>query len=75
MLLLIFCLAQPVSALEIEAPAVPDSGERLMPKRAESFGEGLWQIVKASVGVMHPDIREASKLCLTAFGIDRKSVV
>lgn len=69
MLLLVFCLAQPVSALEIEAPTVPQSGESLMPKRAESFGEGLWQIVKASVGVIHPDIREAANLCLTSFGM------
>lgn len=69
MLLLVFCLAQPVAALEIEAPAVPESGENLMPRRAESFGEGLWQIVKASVGAIHPDIREAAKLCLSAFGM------
>lgn len=69
MLLLICLLAQPVSALEIEAPRVPKSGEALMPKRAESFGEGLWQITKAAVGLLHPDIREAAHVCLTAFGM------
>jgi len=69
MLLLVCLLAQPAAALEIEAPTVPKSGEALMPKRAESFGEGLWQITKAALGLIHPDIREAAKLCLSAFGM------
>jgi stage III sporulation protein AE len=69
MLLLVCLLAQPAAALELEAPAVPKSGEALMPKRAESFGEGLWQITKAAVGLIHPDLREAANLCLTAFGM------
>lgn len=69
MLLLLFLLAQPVSALELEAPTVPESGEALMPKRAESFGEGLWQITRATLGLIHPDIKEAANVCLTAFGM------
>jgi len=60
---LVFILALPVSAVEIEAPAVPESGERLMPE-AETFGEGLMMILKDLIPLIRPDLREASKVCI-----------
>jgi len=68
-ILLLFSMAQPVRALDLTAPTVPESGAEWMPERADSFGEGLWQLVKAAVGAIHPDIREAASVCLTVIGI------
>lgn len=64
MLLLAVLTAQPVSAAELTAPKVPDSVSDVMPERAESFGEGLWDLIQATVGVLHPDLREAAGVCL-----------
>lgn len=62
--LAIFLFAAPVSAAEITAPEVPQSGADLMPERAESFGEGLWEICKDAVSLIRPDLAEASGICL-----------
>lgn len=63
LMLVVSLTVQPVSAAEMTAPAVPKSGEDLMP-RAESFGEGLWQLVKAAIGLLRPDLKEAAGVCL-----------
>lgn len=67
--LLAIVLALPASAAEITAPQVPQSGEDLMPDRAESFGEGLWEIVKDAVGALRPDLAEASGICLSIIAV------
>ena len=41
-LFFIFTLSMPVQAIEFQAPKVPESGERYMPKETDSFAEGLW---------------------------------
>lgn len=61
---LIFALAMPVSALEITAPEVPESGAELMPKKAETFGEGLWEIIQDVLPLIRPDLAEASRVSL-----------
>lgn len=61
--LIIAMLALPVSATEIIAPEVPRSGQDLMPDRADSFGEGLWQIAQEALSKIRPDLREAANLC------------
>lgn len=63
LLLVVSLTVQPVSAAELTAPTVPESGSSVMP-RAESFGEGLWQIVKAAIGLLRPDLKEAAAVCL-----------
>lgn len=64
MIILISLTVQPVYAAEITAPTVPEAGRQLMPERADSFGEGLWQLIKAAVGLLRPDIRDAADVCL-----------
>ena len=64
MLLVVLLSAQPVSAAEITAPSVPDSASGVMPERAESFSEGLWDIIQAAVGLLRPDLKEAAGVCL-----------
>lgn len=69
MILLMFALAQPVSASQITAPAVPESGEALMPEDTESFGDGLWELVRNAVGKIRPDLKEAGTTCMGIIGI------
>lgn len=61
---LLFALAMPVSALEITAPEVPESGEELMPQKAQTFGEGLWEIIQDVLPLIRPDLAEASRVSL-----------
>lgn len=69
LILVISLTAQPAYAAELTAPSVPDSGEAVMPERADSFGEGLWQLFMTAVGLLHPDIREAASVCLRVIAI------
>lgn len=64
-LVLIASLAMPVSAEEITAPTVPESGRDLMPEDGTSFGEGLWQIVCRGFAKIRPDIAEGAKVSLS----------
>lgn len=58
-------LAVPVSALEIEAPEVPRSGQELMPDNTDSFGDGLMELLRNAVKFIRPDLAEASKICVS----------
>lgn len=67
-LMLSLLLALPVSASEITAPEVPQSGEELMPEDTSSFGEGLWNMVKKAISLIQPDLAEAAQVCLSITG-------
>lgn len=69
LLLLVFFLASPVSAAEFTAPTVPESVEDLMPDRAESFGEGLFMILKDVIPLIRPDLKQAAQVCLAVIAI------
>ncbi len=64
-LLLIFSLATPASALEITAPEVPKSGEEYMPEKTDSFGDGFFELLQSALLHLHPDLAEASQVCLS----------
>lgn len=64
-LLLIFSLATPASALEITAPEVPKSGEEFMPEKTDSFGDGFFELLQSVLLHLHPDLAEASQVCLS----------
>ena len=68
MMVLALLLAVPAQASEIAAPPVPDSGKELMPEKADSFGEGLWEICKDAIGLFRPDLQEACNVCLAVIG-------
>lgn len=57
-------LILPVSAMDITAPAVPESGAALMPAEADSFGEGVLEILRDAVGYFRPDLKEAARVCV-----------
>ncbi|MBO5129706.1 MAG: stage III sporulation protein AE [Oscillospiraceae bacterium] len=64
MILLVLVLSLPVSALDITAPQVPESGRALMPSSAETFGEGLLEVIRDVLGYFHPELKEAASVCM-----------
>ena len=68
-MILAMLLALPVSARELTAPTVPESGAEIMPKNTESFGNALWEMVRNALKALRPDVREVSGLCLSLTGI------
>lgn len=58
-------LTVPVSALEFTAPQAPESAQTYMPQDTESFGEGLWYVIKTSLKTLRPSFAEASGICLS----------
>lgn len=66
-LLLIFSLALPVSAAEFQAPAVPKSGQALMPRETGSFGAGLRELTSRALERVRPDVAEAGRVSLGVF--------
>lgn len=56
-------LVAPASALELSPPPVPESGAELMPERAETFGQGLMELLRDGIGVFLPNLAEAIRLC------------
>lgn len=69
LIMLLSILILPASALEISAPEVPEAGADLMPRRAETFGQGLLELLHAGVNKLLPDLAEASKICTAAAAI------
>jgi len=61
-LLLLSTLIIPVSASELTAPEVPDSGRALMPEDTASFAQGLQQLLQKSLLLIRPDLAEASRV-------------
>ena len=68
-IILVIVLTLPVSAMEFEAPAVPDAGSAYMPQQTESFGKDLWYIIKSAIYDIRPEIAQAAGLCLSVIGI------
>lgn len=66
---IIFLLALPVSALEIEAPQAPESAEVYLPRESKSFSEDLWYIIRSATETIRPSITEASKLCFSMIAV------
>lgn len=60
-----YLLTTTVSAQELTAPLVPSSAADVMPNDPETFGEGLWQLIKAVLPKIQPELAEASGVCLS----------
>ena len=61
-------LVLPVSAAELTAPEVPDSGASLMPE-TENFGEGFREMLQSAVQNIHPYLVEASRVNLSVIAV------
>lgn len=64
---LMLSIIMSAAASEISPPPIPEAGERLMPE-ADSFGEGLIQILEDIIPLVRPDLHEASKVCIGLLG-------
>lgn len=62
-------LALPVRALELEAPPPPEAAAELLPKEADSFGEGLWNVLTEAGKLIAPSMAEAAGCCLRVFAV------
>ena len=51
-----------------EAPAPPEAAAKLLPKEADTFSEGLGNLVLAAVELISPSLTEAASCCLRVFG-------
>ncbi len=65
----LFIVALPVSALDFSAPSIPDSAQEFLPVESESFSEGLWYIVKQAIRRIQPSISEATGICVSIIAI------
>lgn len=66
--ILVILLSLPVRAMDFSAPAAPESAEEFLPKEADTFAEGLWNVLKAAVSALEPSLAGAVKSCVRLFG-------
>ncbi len=53
----------PICAEEFAPPSVPESGEKYMPDDTQSFGEGLWYVIRQAVKEILPSIAKGAGIC------------
>lgn len=58
--LLLWSIALPASALEIQAPAVPESGKLWMPENEDSLGDGLAELIDKALSNLVPELKLAA---------------
>lgn len=58
-----------VCAMEFTAPEVPEHVQDYMPQDTESFGEGLWNIVKKGIQTISPSLSNTSGICAALIAI------
>lgn len=63
--LLLLCLTVPTSASEWTAPEVTGEASQRMPDRVDSFGEGIWYILRTTFSQIAPSISECTGVCLS----------
>lgn len=60
---IVFLLATPVLASEIQVPKAPESAQAYMPKEPETFSEGFLWILQQGIRELSPSLTEAIHLC------------
>lgn len=65
-LCLIFALIIPVEAMDFQAPEVSGQAASLMPETADSFGEGLWNVIREAIARSDSSLSEAMSVTLSA---------
>lgn len=63
-LFVFFLIPIPVSAVEYQAPPVPESGKDFMPAETELFADGLLEIAKEAIAAVKPEIALVARTCL-----------
>ena len=65
-LILSLVLSPCAQAMEFQAPQAPDRVAELVPEEADSFSQGLWNIIKAGLEAADDSFRDAMSVCLAA---------
>ena len=68
-LALVLFVIQPVSATTYTAPDAPESAQKYMPPDTQTFGDGLWYVVKSAIATLQPNVAEAEKTCLSVIAV------
>ena len=71
---LIASLVMPVSALDLEAPRIPEKASAFMPSEPENLAEALLEMVRDGILYCRADLKEAVRISVGVIA-DRKSVV
>lgn len=69
MIFLFIFLSIPVEAMDFTAPIPDGPAQKYIPDSSESFAEGLWDILKAVVSQLDPDLSEAAGICLSIVAV------
>ena len=59
-------LALPVRAMDFTAPKAPESVSDAVEQKAESFGEGLWNVIRFGISRFDASLSDAMGVCLSA---------
>lgn len=60
----LFSFALRAEAMDFTAPAAPDSVAQMVPEEADSFAQGLWNVVRAAIESMDGSLHEAGRACV-----------
>lgn len=69
LLCMISFVVVPVSAMEFTAPTVPSAGAGDMPQQYDSFGDGLWSLIRMALGKLQPSLASACGICLSLVAV------
>ncbi len=69
LLCLMVVIVLPVSAMEFTVPTVPPAGAEDMPLQYDSFGDGLWSVIRMALGKLQPSIASACGICLSLIAV------
>ena len=69
LLIILILTIIPVRAAEFTAPAVQGEANEFMPADTESFGEGLWYVIKSVTAKILPEIADASGVCFSLIAV------
>ena len=76
LIMLLLCgMLLPVKAIDIEPPRVPEGAEEMMPADDQTFGEGIWFVIKTAVKNLRPDIAEGARICLSVIVLSMLTAV
>ena len=64
-MLLLGSMMLPAYALDIQAPTVPEAAEDMMPAEEQTFGEGIWFVIKSAIKNLRPDLAQGLRICLS----------
>lgn len=67
--ILLVAMVTPVSATEYTAPPEPENVSNYLPTDRDSFGEGLWYVLRSGLAILQPEVAACAGVCLSVIGI------